>query len=436
MEKVVERLKSVVKENDVLIIGCSGGIDSMSLLHVLKNLGMTLKIICANVDHNIREESAADSLFVKEYCQENNIIYEHYFIENGKHMNEALLRKERYKFFKEIYEKYKASYLLTAHHGDDLVETILMRISRGSNLRGYVGIEYLSSSHGMNILRPLLYVTKNDIENYVQKNNIPYVVDKTNDMNSYTRNRYRHEVLPFLKREEPQVHLKYLKFSEELIKYKSFVDEIVEKEKKKVIENNKYIVDKFNKLDDLIQTKVIEFEFKSLYPDNLDLISNKHTELVKELFNSCNANEELMLPANVIVSKEYNHIIFSKRLEKISQDYKIKLEDTILLDNYRIKKVKTSNNTSNYCIRINSEEVVLPLYIRNRKNGDRMEVKNLNGSKKIKDIFIDCKIPKAKRDQWPLLVDSNDTVLWLLGVKKSKFDKKMTEKYDIIIEYS
>ena len=100
-----------------------------------------------------------------------------------------------------------------------------------------------------------------------------------------------------------------------------------------------------------------------------------------------------------------------------------------------VEKQSKTNDNSNYTIKLNSKEIKQPLYIRTRQDGDKIEIKGLNGSKKVKDIFIDEKIPKQERKDWPILVDSNDTILWIPGLKKSKFDKQNKENYDIIIKY-
>ena len=116
--------------------------------------------------------------------------------------------------------------------------------------------------------------------------------------------------------------------------------------------------------------------------------------------------------------------------------YKIELVDYLTLPNNKIiELIDESDDTSNYTIRLSKEELKLPLYIRTRLDGDKIEIKGLNGHKKIKDIFIDEKISKEDRNNWPMLVDSNENILWIPGLKKSKFDKQKNENYDIIIRY-
>ena len=144
MNETICYLKSILKENDTIVIGLSGGPDSMCLLDILKKLPIKLNIICAHINHNIREESKEECIFVKEYCKKNNLIFETITFDkksNEENYNEQELREKRYKYFEELIKKYNAKYLMTAHHGDDLIETILMRLTRGSNLKGYSGFQ-------------------------------------------------------------------------------------------------------------------------------------------------------------------------------------------------------------------------------------------------------------------------------------------------------
>ena len=135
------------------------------------------------------------------------------------------------------------------------------------------------------------------------------------------------------------------------------------------------------------------------------------------------------------MGKSYNKLLFSLDNNINSINYKYELKDRVELDDGVISIVDKSDSNSNYVIRLNSKDIKLPLYIRNRVDGDRIEVKNMNGSKKVKDIFIDEKITLSDRDRWPILVDSDDKILWIPGLKKSKFDIPFDNVYDIIIWY-
>ena len=279
-------------------------------------------------------------------------------------------------------------------------------------------------------------MTKDEIANYNQENNIPYVIDQTNLEDNHTRNRYRHKILPFLKEENPDIHLKYIKYSNELDKYVTYVDKQVQKEIKKRYQNKVLNLKGFTKLDNLIQTKIIEYILDDNYYHNLYLVSDIHVNIILDLINNQKPNIKTYLPDNLLVIKSYDSLLFTK--EKISNEkYKLELQDDTILPNGRhITKIKDNAKNTNYYIKLNSKELSLPLYIRTRENGDKMIIKNMNTAKKLKDIFIDSKLSKEERDTMPILVDSDNNILWLPGLKKSKFDKSNNEIYDIILWYN
>ena len=367
---------------------------------------------------------------VQKYCKENGIIFELLEINEYKkeRFSEADARKKRYIFFNEVITKYHAKYLLTAHHGDDLIETILMRITRGSNLSGYVGIKQINDNGSYILLRPLLTTNKENILKYNNQNNIKYSIDKSNEDIRYTRNRYRKEILPFLKKENTNVHLKYLKFSEELINYDSFVNEYIKKQN--IIVDNNIVINKILKENEFIKKKSIELLIKEIQKkDNLQ-ISDKNSEDILKLINKPNKIIDLnngykcVNESGLLKIVKYKNVNFTETI----LDKDVKYGDFNFLFN------SDGGNNSNYIIYLNSKEIYLPLKIRSKKSGDKIEVKNLNGHKKISDIFIEKKIPKYKRNNYPIVVDSKNNILWIPGLKKSKFSKDKSEKYDIIIK--
>ena len=342
----------------------------------------------------------------------------------------------RYKFFEKVVRKNHAKYLFTAHHGDDLIETILMRITRGSNLKGYSGFDLVTEKVKYKIIRPLIFSTKSDITEYNLKNEIPFFRDRTNDSDDYTRNRYRRNVLPFLKEENSNVHLKYYKFNNELNKYYEYVDKEVRKEISNRYHGDVLNITDFNQLDSLIQTKVIEFILDDKYPDNLYLVSDVHVENILNLIKSNKPNSSINLPDNLIITKSYDKLIVSKNnIQSVDYDLEITDKITKLPNNHEIIMLDETEETSNYYIKLDSKELSLPLHIRSKKDGDRMIIKNMNGYKKLKDIYIDSKIPLQERNTRPILVDSKGNILWLPGIKKSKFAKANGENYDIILWY-
>lgn len=440
MKEVINFLENNVhlKENDTIILGNSGGPDSMFLFNVLLGLRKkyNLKIICAHVNHNVRVESDNEQVFLMNYCEENKVLFESMKIEkygDDNFHNQA--RNIRYNFFEDLVKKYDANYLMTAHHGDDLVETILMRIVRGSTLKGYSGFEKIMDNGFYKTIRPLIFLTKDYIQKYDDEHNIPYVVDKSNFKDKYTRNRYRMKILPFLKEEDSNVHKKFIKFSETLEEYDRFINNELKRSINSVYKDGEINLPKFFSLDILIQKKIISYILEDIYKEDLMVITDKHVKLIMNLLSSKKSNSKICLPHNIEVIKSYDKVTFTKEVKEVI-DYNMELIKYAVLPNgHKLEVVDDIDSNNNYVCRLDSNEIKTPLYVRTRKLGDKMYLKKVNGARKVKSIFIDCKVPLEERDKWPVVVDSLDRILWLPGVKKSKYTKLKKEKCDIIIKY-
>lgn len=435
LDDILKKLDKTIKENETVITATSGGPDSMALLSLLIKLSKTKKItiICAHVNHNLRKESQEEAIMVEKYANENNLIFEKMEINHYEGNTENYARTQRYNFFEKLIKKYNATYLLTAHHGDDLTETILMRMVRGSSLKGYSGFQEITDNGTYKIYRPLITKTKDELLNYVKTNNIPYAVDKTNFSEEYTRNRYRLNILPILKKENKSVHLKFLKFSETLKLYDDHINKEVNEKLNKIYQKNNLNLNLFENEDELIKRKILYKILNDLYYKNISLITDNHVELILNIIESPRPNLKINLPNKVLVIKNYQNLYFTKNTE--IKPYSFTFENKVILPNDKILIKEETDDTSNYTIRLNSKELSMPLIVRTRQNGDKMEIKNLNGHKKIKDIFIDEKISESDRNNWPILTDQNNQIIWLPGLKKSKFDKQKHENYDIIIRY-
>jgi len=436
MKLVIKYLNNLLQNNDTIVVATSGGPDSMALLNLLCEIKLEKKIniIVAHVNHNVRTESVDEEILVKKYCENKNIIFESMIIEETIEKNfEMEARKIRYEFFNKLIEKYNAKYLFTAHHGDDLVETILMRLNRGSILKGYKGIETEVKKKDYVLVRPLLSVTKKDILEYVDDNKIPYALDYTNEEDEHTRNRYRHHVLPFLKEENKDIHLKYKEFSEELKMYDDFVEKYINDNCKHIYKNNEIDIIEFNKEDNLIKTKLIEKMLNNVFDGYLEIINKKHVNSILELITNNKSNTKINLPDGYIGLVQYNKFKIIKDSEL--KDIDMVLDSNLEIDNHKFIFDIKDDKKSNYIIRLDSNEIKLPLRIRRRKDGDRIQIKNFGNSKKISDILNNEKIDYVKRKEIFIVTDSENNILWVPGIKKSKFDKDFNEKYDIIVKY-
>lgn len=440
MESVYDYIENKlnIKYGDSIVVAVSGGPDSMALLYIMAKIkkSLDIEIVCAHVNHNMRAESADEKIFVEKFCSNNNIIFEYMKIEeygDDNFHNEA--RTKRYAYFATIVKKYHAKYLFTAHHGDDLIETILMRIVRGSTLRGYSGFSKVVNMDDYQIVRPLITETKENIFKFCKNNNIAYAQDASNQKDVYTRNRFRKYIVPEFKKEDHNVHTKFYKFSRTLLEYNEYIDKQVKKVINDVYPQNVLNVEEFLKLDHVIAMKVIYYILEHIYQDDLMLITDHHAELIYNLIKSKKANLSIHLPNDVVAIKAYNTLVLVQETST-SKEYEIEVIDYINLPNGKnIEVVDKSDLKTNDICRLSETDVKFPLHVRSRKDGDKLYVKGMLGSKKLKDIFIDEKVSSSEREIWPVVVDSNNTIVWIPGLKKSKFDKTTEEKYDIILRY-
>ena len=299
MNNVIEFLKSKLSNEDTVIVACSGGPDSMCLLDIVKSV--TNNIVVACVNHNVRESSKEEFEYVKGFANKNNLKFEGLELTFNTLANfECNARNKRYEFLNELLEKYHAKYILTAHHGDDLIETILMRLTRGSKLSGYIGIKKENNKY----LRPLLYVTKKDIIEYLDNNQIKYFIDETNNSDEHQRNRYRKNIIPFLKKEDKNIHLKYLKFSEELEEYDDFINGYIKK--LNVIKGSTINLEVLKKEKPFIRRKTIEYLIKDIQKnDILEINDNTLMEILK-LMESKKSNAKINLNNGYVAQKKYN----------------------------------------------------------------------------------------------------------------------------------
>ena len=232
--KIIDNFKDFFKDNHIdlenkkLSIAVSTGIDSSVLLDMFlklqKEINFTL-IVC-HVNHHKRKQSEEEENYIKKYTEEKGIklyIKDLFFDNNQNFQEEA--RNRRYEFFDEVMEKEQADYLVLAHHADDNIETILMRILRGSSLTGYAGIKEISQRKNYLVLRPLLRSSREMISLYQKENNIKYYEDESNSKTDYLRNKLRIEVIPKLKEIMPNLDEKMNEFSEKVLMGSTIVNE-------------------------------------------------------------------------------------------------------------------------------------------------------------------------------------------------------------------
>lgn len=438
----------LIKDQSTIVVGVSGGPDSLALLHYLYHFQQKKwnRLIAAHVDHMFRgKQSEEDLLFVKEYCEKLGIQFEAVQIDVTSYQKRNQLstqvaaRECRYRFLAEVMIKYNADYLALAHHGDDQIETILMRLVRGSKGIGYAGMQMLRPFACGSIIRPFLSIAKEDIESYCTRHDLHPRRDPSNDSDDYTRNRFRHHVLPFLKQENPSVQARFQQFSEQVIEDNQLLDELTVAKMNTVMKRkeDKQIeieIDLFLTMPKSLQRRGIQLILNYLYKDIPSTLSSIHIDHLFALLKSDYPSGELHFPKDLKVIRSYNSCLITYGVEKIST-YRFQIDAP---GNYYIDDGATISTQLLDCFPemvkgndsfvVDLDAVKLPLYVRTRKQGDKMTLKGMNGSKKVKDIFIDKKIPLSKRDKWPIVEDSCGTILWVPGLKKSSFEAEADRK--------
>ncbi|MDT8337227.1 MAG: tRNA lysidine(34) synthetase TilS [Candidatus Izemoplasmatales bacterium] len=412
----------LIVQNDSLLLAISGGIDSMVLLDLIVKLKekLNLKLYIAHVDHQKRVTSKDDRDFVLESASNLNIPC---FIENleidDEHNFHDYAHKKRYDFFYKIAKENNINKVVLAHNANDNAETILMRMTRGSSFEGYRGILESNYYNDLVVVRPLLHVSRNDIEIYQQVNLIAYQNDPTNDMDDYTRNRYRHHLLPLLEQENPRYLEKISQFSF----YQSLAYDLVNELSNNFLENiemdesiginisellnHKEIVqiEIIKKIINYLTNNKLELSFQN-FIDILDMTSNEKPHL------------QFIIENELYVYKSYENLYFQREPNELSEfHFEIKDFTEIKLPNGDLVKITKKPNKNYgflYELCYNNLDLVFPLTVRNRLNGDKLKT-NI-GTKKLKDVLIDKKVPILERNSLPVFLSKNDEIIFIPGI--------------------
>ena len=300
--KYIEKLK--IKENDNVICAVSTGPDSMALLLVLKNLKdmYHFNIVVAHVNHHLRKESEKEERYIRDFCERNSLIFEiyDYFPRDLKNL-EAKAREARYEFFEKMIDKYNSKYLFTAHHSDDLIETVLMKLVRGSTINGYKGFKIEDKRNNYSLVRPLLLADKKEILKYLKEKKQKYFIDKTNKISLFTRNRYRLKIIPLLRKENPNINTSFLEYSLLLDEMNSYIDKKVDEVYENIVNNNKINLEKFNKEDIIIKKKILERFLEAEYFSDIVELNKRHLNSILSITEDYSGKKTLDMPFNKVI---------------------------------------------------------------------------------------------------------------------------------------
>lgn len=423
MKKLIQsiELDKLFNKDDTLVIGVSTGIDSMSLFHYLQKLGY--KLVVAHINHKRRAESDKECEFLKNYTKELCVPFETSSIEkelNGNFQQEA--RKFRYDFYKSVADKYHTNIILTAHNLDDEAETILMRLIRGTSLRGYHGMNVLSMDESYKIIRPLLHTSRKEIEIYSAENNVPYFEDSSNAENHYTRNIIRHFILSKIKEINPDFLNAIIRFSDDQKDAFNLVESLTQAFfnehvtiKEKCIS---FSVDAFLKEANIVMKNIV---LKSINLLTSNTVLATH-ERIDEIIKAASSTGSLVeIKENYICVKEYDQLVFTVKEEIVDiffqindfGKYQINEEMSVIIShNYHLLPNKNS-----YMLCYNDVRDVFPINVRNIKDGDAITV--MGCTKKVNDVLNEHKIPKRLRHK-VLLVENKNGIFFINEVLRKE----------------
>lgn len=427
VKKAIEEYKMLESSNTV-VVGLSGGADSVCLLHVLYTLKdeYKLKLIAPHVNHGIRgEEAENDALFSKNFAETLNVDFKLLQVdcvkearENGETTEEAG-RRLRYEFFNSLCED-ENTVIATAHNSNDNLETVIFNIARGSALSGAKGIPPKRD----NIIRPLIFCSRAEIEGYCKENNLSFVTDSTNLSDDYTRNKIRHNVLPELEKVNSNVVEAFTRFSESVRIDDDYLDSIAENALEKAkLSDSSYSTEVIDLLHPSIKRRVI---FKVINRFSEELPDSKKINLVLSCINE---NSKIQLYKNCYCESKENELKFfkndnNKECEK--QEPKILECENFSIDfgGYTVKGEyfsKTSQKINDLLLDnlIDCDTINGNLILRTRNEGDKITLRKRKVTKSLKKLFIEENIPKEKRDLIPVISDDNG-VVWVKGYGVNK----------------
>lgn len=423
--KVLSRY-DMLKFGNRITVALSGGADSVSLLHILLSLKdeLGLEISAAHYNHNIRgNEALRDQAFVEDLCEKWNVKL---IVGNGKVLDyankngisvELAARECRYAFFETL----ETDCIATAHTLSDNLETVLINLTRGTGISGLSGIPPVRDRY----IRPIINATRQQIEKYCQDNNIDYITDSTNLQDDYTRNYIRHNVIPLLKDINPSIENTVFRTTDILSEDGAALDNLANS--KYVLKDNKLDVSVFSNLDSAICKRIIKKYYNQVFGGILDY---NH---INSIYQISISGGKCSIPNNKnAVCKDSVLFFVDNNFKTNSPIFDVQITES---DNLFFKKQSNVHtlllkNTFD-CDKINGK-----LRIRTRESGDCIRLARKNGTKTLKKLYTEYKIPLETRDALPIICDDTG-VVWIhtIGVAdRCKTDENTKRIYNVLVK--
>ncbi len=441
--------RGLLDRDEAVVVGASGGPDSMALLHLLlglnKQLGWQLKLHVAHFNHRLRgDEAERDAAFVQAATDSLSIpctieACDVASMASAEKLGvEEVSRRERYAFFERVCLRVGCKAVAVGHHADDNAETILHRVLRGTGLRGLVGIprmRLLNPDSGVRVIRPLLRMTKKSLRTYLTNAGITFREDRTNVSNEPMRNRIRNVLLPQIESQvNPQVREALVRLGEQAEWVQEYLGETVQRTFETLIvsRTDQFLVlnaDALARKSRLVQSELMRLAYRSFDLGEQDL-SFAHMVLALDLIADPTSGKQLQLPGGMTVEKRYHQLVFSfptdEPRETIANEIALHLPGRTLLPVRRLEIDCAFLDVTSEDIprlrrgahrmeeHLDCEAVHPPLVVRTRRPGDRFFPLGAPGSKKLSDFLIDAKVDPKERDRVAVLCDQLGPI-WVIG---------------------
>lgn len=439
MEQEFFRENPELTSGKKLLLAVSTGVDSMVLLDLLEQRGLTIGV--AHVDHQLREESKVEAAFLRAYCQKHDIpFYLKVWKEPADKNFEAMARKMRYAFFESVMEQENYDLLVTAHHGDDQLETLLMRLTRGGSFGGHGGILRRQKFGNGFLIRPLLTFSKEEIYQYAKEQDLTYFEDVTNQSQDYFRNRIRHNVVPELKKENPQILTHAQQFHQQI----TWADQLIAQGLKENLNNVTFDGQRWSiAFENFPAEKGARYYFLSLLFEQIEkqtalIVSQRQLFTLLEQIQHPVSQWQIDLGGGWQIVRRYQELVIESKMSVSKGIYHL-TEDSVcdLADGSRLALNKSTEHVQQGNLQIPLPMTIkLPLTIRRREAGDRIRLTQ-GLTKRINRYFIDQKIPTDQRERVWVVTDSTGEVVALLPFVNSYLSiTTETDRIHYILDYT
>ena len=439
-----------------MIVGVSGGVDSMVLLHVLHacRQEFSLFLVVAYVNHGLRpEEAKKEGVFVQRESERLNLCFEcgHFdvkgFQKAGGYSPQDGARRIRFHFFNSLLKKYGANKIALGQNADDQVETVLLRLIRGSGLKGLKGILPLRDGR---VIRPLLEVWREEIESFAKEVDIPYLLDSSNLNEHYLRNRVRLKLIPLIEKEfQPNFKEIVLKTSILLREENDYLEKRAEEIYQQMIHAEKdglsFKFSQYQSLHEAIQWRVIQKMLVEILGDERVMEEEGGLDIrpMFERLRQPSASFLLELPFGVSCEKRYDTVLLRKGRVETVPPFEVELispgrtfvqeigKEVVIVEIHKDDPSGYLTESSDIGF-LDYQSLQFPLKIRNFRPGDRFQPLGATGTQKLKEFFIDHKIPRFERPKIPLLI-SGETIAWIAGFRIDE-RVKVTDKSQKVLK--